>query len=58
MDTLKSPGDQRFENQISRWFSLTERFPRQLHEMDKEEYLAGKRREHNNQLMLQKKADK
>jgi len=58
MDTLKFPGDQRFEHQISRWFGLTERFPRQLHEMDKKEYLTAKRQEHNNQLMLQKEIDK
>jgi hypothetical protein len=57
MDTFKSPGDQRFEKQINRWYNLTASFPRQLYEMDKEEYLATKRREHNNQLMLQKEAD-
>jgi len=58
MDTLSIPWNQRFEKRISRWFDLTARFPRQLHEMDKGEYLATKRREHNNQLMLQKEAGK
>jgi hypothetical protein len=58
MDSLKIPADQRFEKQISRWYDLTARFPRQLYEMDKGEYLANKRREHNNQLMFQKEADK
>ena len=57
MDTLNIPVDRRFEKQISRWYDLTERFPRQLYEMDKSEYLAYKRLEHNNQLMLQKEAD-
>lgn len=58
MDTLKIPWNQRFEQRISRWYDLTARFPRQLHELDKGEYLANKRREHNNQLMLQKEAGK
>ena len=58
MDTLKYPKDQRFEKSINLWFDLTERYPQKLHEMDKEEYIAGKRREHNNQLNLQKQIDK
>jgi hypothetical protein len=58
LDTLKIPWNQRFEKRISRWYDLTVRFPRQLYEMDKGEYLANKRREHNNQLMLQKQAGK
>jgi len=53
MDTLEIPSDQRFEKRISRWFYLTARFPRQLYEMGKGQYLANKRREHNNQLILQ-----
>jgi hypothetical protein len=58
MDTLGIPLDQRFEKRNSRWFDLTARFPRQLHELDKGEYLANKRREHGNQLMLQLEAGK
>ena len=58
MDTLNVPRQQRFEKRISRWYDLTARYPRQLFELDKGEYLANKRREHNNQLMLQKEADK
>jgi hypothetical protein len=58
MDTLNLPGDQRFEKQISHWYDLTKRFPLQLYEMDKEEYLSNKRQEHANQLVLQKEADK
>lgn len=56
MDTLKFHGEQGFEKRISRWYDLTSRFPRQLYEMDKREYLSSKRREHRNQLMLQKEA--
>ena len=58
MDTLNIPWNQRFEKRISRWYDLTARFPRQLYELDKSEYLTNKRREHNNQLMLQIEADK
>jgi hypothetical protein len=58
LDTLILPLNQRFENQISRCYDLTARYPRQLHELDKGEYLTNKRREHDNQLMLQREADK
>ena len=53
MDTKKYPETGRFDKRINEWFSLTERYPRQLHELDREEYLAAKRREHSNQLKLQ-----
>lgn len=58
MDTLRFPPNQRFEKRNNRWYDLTARFPRQLYELEKGEYLANKRREHNNQLMLQIEADK
>lgn len=54
LDALQIPSSQRFEERISRWYDLTARFPRQLYEMDKSEYLATKRREHTNQLILQR----
>ncbi len=54
LDALHIPVDQRFEKRISRWYDLTARFPQQLYEMDKREYLANKRREHANQVTLQK----
>lgn len=53
LDMLALPRSQRFEKRISRWYDLTARFPRQLYEMDKVEYLANKRLEHANQLLLQ-----
>ncbi len=56
MDTLKVQGEQGFEKRINRWYDLTGKFPRQLYELDKNEYLANKRKEHKNQLMLQKEA--
>ena len=57
MDTLKYPKGQRFEKSINLWYDLTEKYPQKLHEMDKEEFLASKRREHNSQLNLQKEID-
>jgi hypothetical protein len=58
MDTLNISEDQKFEKRINHWYDLTGRFPLQLYEMDKTEYLANKRLEHANQLVLQKEADK
>lgn len=52
LDSLKLPVSQQFEYRISRWFNLTAKFPRQLYEMEKGEYMASKRREHANQLAL------
>lgn len=55
LDTLNIQEGQRFEQRISRWYDLTARYPRQLKEVEKPEYLDNKRREHTNQLILQKK---
>ena len=54
MDSLAYAENQRFEQRIGRWYDLTARYPRQLKEMEKPEYLATKRREHLNQVVLQK----
>jgi hypothetical protein len=54
IDTLNYPEGQRFEQRISRWYDLTARY-RQLKEAEKAEYIANKKREHNNQILLQKK---
>ncbi len=53
METLKYPEGTRFEKRIEKWYELTERYPLQLYEMDRDEYLESKRREHDNQLRLQ-----
>lgn len=55
LDSLKLPLSQQFEYRISRWYDLTAKFPRQLYEMDKGEYINNKRREHANQLTLERK---
>lgn len=41
---LHLPPEQRFERGVEDWFNATERYPRQLHDMDKESYLATKRK--------------
>jgi hypothetical protein len=58
MDTIKAPDEQRFEKCLNRWYDLTNRFQKQLYEMDREEYLSSKRREHENQLALQNEPDR
>jgi hypothetical protein len=54
LDTLKYPEEQRFEQRINRWYDLTAKYPRQLKEMEKGEYLSMQKREHQNQVLLQK----
>lgn len=41
------------EQRLQRWFSAVERYPRQLHELDRAEYLEMKRAEHERQQTLQ-----
>ena len=46
---LAVPPEQRIEQSLERWFDATERYPRQLHEVDRATYLAMKRREYQRQ---------
>jgi hypothetical protein len=55
MDTLRYPEETRFSRRISLWYDLTNRYRRQLFELDKEDYLAFKTREHENQVTLQRR---
>jgi hypothetical protein len=55
LDTQGLPGSQRFEARLNAAYDLMERFPAQLHEMEKAEYLDTKRREHENQVRLQER---
>jgi len=50
--SLKSPPDQRVEKRIQTWFNNTERYPRQLREMDRSTYVAMKRGEHVRQQAM------
>ena len=44
-DYVAAPAPAQLEQRLSAWFDATERYPRQLHEMDKPEYMAMKRDE-------------
>jgi hypothetical protein len=48
-----APAPQRFERSLEQWFDATERYARQLHELDRGSYLAMKRREYLRQQTLQ-----
>jgi hypothetical protein len=45
MASMGAPPGQQLEKRIETWFDATERYPRQLHEMDRATYLAMKRGE-------------
>lgn len=45
--SLSAPPDQRLDKRIETWFRETERYPRQLHEMDHDTYVAMKRGEYD-----------
>ncbi|HMA06278.1 MAG TPA: hypothetical protein VKP68_00355 [Ramlibacter sp.] len=47
--SLAAPADQQVEKRIEAWFSATERYPRQLREMDRATYVAMKRGEYERQ---------
>jgi hypothetical protein len=50
--SLKAPPDQRVDRAIQTWFNNTERYPRQLREMDRSTYVAMKRGEHVRQQAM------
>ena len=47
--SLQAPADQQPEKRIQAWFNATERYARQLHEMDRGTYVAMKRGEYARQ---------
>lgn len=49
LNTMDAPQAQRMEKRINQWFSATERYPRQLHEMDRSTYLSLKRQDYGAQ---------
>jgi hypothetical protein len=55
MNTLRYPEESRFSMRISEWYDLTNRFRKQLFDLDKKEYLTFKTKEHMNQLILQRR---
>jgi len=52
LDSLAAPPAQQVERRLRRWFAETERFPRQLHEMDAGTYVTMKRQEVERQQVL------
>jgi hypothetical protein len=57
LDTLAIPEENRSEKRLNRWFDLTEQYPAQLHELDREYYLTSKKNEAANRISLQKCID-
>jgi hypothetical protein len=57
MESLDLPVGQRFTQASARWFDLTERYPAQLHEVERPDYLAAKKLEMQEQDRLQKELD-
>jgi hypothetical protein len=57
LDTLHLPEEERYEASLHAWFEATERYPRQLREMGKDEYLVAKRRERDVQMEMQERIE-
>lgn len=49
LGTLSSPPDQRLEERLNNWFSASEEYPRQLHEIDRQQYMQMKQDEYRRQ---------
>jgi membrane protein DedA with SNARE-associated domain len=50
LGSLSAPAAEQPEKRFAAWFDATERYPRQLHEVDREAYLRMKRNEYRRQL--------
>ncbi|MBI3576108.1 MAG: hypothetical protein HY083_10730 [Gammaproteobacteria bacterium] len=57
LESLDVPETQRIEQRFQRWFDLTERYPAQLHELEKADYLKYKHQELAQQLEHQRALD-
>ena len=55
MNALRYPEESRFRMRINEWYELTNRYRRQLFELEKEDYLAFKSKEYKNQVVLQRR---
>jgi hypothetical protein len=53
LGALAAPASERFERSLDLWFSATELYPRQLHEIDRDTYFAMKRSEYIRQQTIQ-----
>ncbi|MGD0279617.1 MAG: hypothetical protein ABSC11_09955 [Smithella sp.] len=54
MNTLHYPEKIRFRMRILQWYDLTNRYRKQLFDLDRKDYLEFKTMEHTNQVMLQR----
>lgn len=54
MDTHNYPEESRFQMRISQWYDLADRYRKQLHDLEKKEYLTLKTEEHKQQQTLQR----
>lgn len=52
LDSLAAPPQQQVEQRIQNWFTATERYPRQLREMDRSTYVTMKRQESERQQVV------
>src|SRR3989338_4245349 len=57
LESLDVPETQRTEQRFQRWFDLTERYPAQLHELERADYLRYKRQELAQQIERQQTLD-
>ncbi|SAK56628.1 signal peptide protein [Caballeronia hypogeia] len=53
LQALSSPPAKRLDQRLDTWFDATEKFPRQLHEVDRDEYLTMKHNEYKRQQTAQ-----
>jgi hypothetical protein len=53
LNAARMPAAQQLDARLENWFDATERYPRQLHEMDKSAYLAAKRRDFRHSMPQQ-----
>jgi hypothetical protein len=45
LDSLAAPAGQQLDHRLKGWFDATEKYPRQLHEVTRDDYLRMKRDE-------------
>ncbi|MEP7156061.1 MAG: hypothetical protein ABI905_09820 [Betaproteobacteria bacterium] len=57
LGALAVPERAQFEKRINDWFNASERYPRQLHELERDEYLGMKRKEYRRQQVGVKTAE-
>jgi hypothetical protein len=50
---LNTPAQDLLEQRLQRWYSSTDQYPRQLHEVEREDYLVMKRKEYQRQQIAQ-----